>query len=343
MALTVTIRSPYAAETLLPDLTFASDCIVFGRAEGCDVWLPDSSLAPRHARVFCQEGSYWLVAEASHVGVVVASHRLAEQTPYALRENETEIHLGPFALVLRVSNMAAVVSQVQNTRELAIALVQQAIAALGNQPEPSVMVRAGCDQGKRLALNPPHIDLMIGRGDDVHLLLDEPDASRRHAYVNRRGDDVWVCDLGSKNGTWLNGERLPPHHETRWPVGAEVRILSDVLVHEDPVANVLLELDQKAAEITAHLAVSEASRAESSVVAPTAPHDANPAAAPARSSGAEVSPIAKIPGSPPRGRPHLLPWFRATLGLGDWAMIGLAIGVVVLGALGLWILFSGQP
>lgn len=35
--------------------------------------------------------------------------------------------------------------------------------------------------------------------------------SRRHAMLRRFGPDVAIVDLGSTNGTWLNGIRIQPH------------------------------------------------------------------------------------------------------------------------------------
>jgi hypothetical protein len=51
--------------------------------------------------------------------------------------------------------------------------------------------------------------LTIGRGqqNDIALPADEF-ASARHARVEPRQDGVWVQDLGSTNGTYLNGARL---------------------------------------------------------------------------------------------------------------------------------------
>ena len=51
--------------------------------------------------------------------------------------------------------------------------------------------------------------LMIGRGrqNDIALVHDDY-ASARHARVEPRQDGVWVQDLGSTNGTYLNGARL---------------------------------------------------------------------------------------------------------------------------------------
>ena len=51
--------------------------------------------------------------------------------------------------------------------------------------------------------------LTIGRGqqNDIALPADEF-ASARHARLEPRQDGVWVQDLGSTNGTYLNGARL---------------------------------------------------------------------------------------------------------------------------------------
>ena len=45
----------------------------------------------------------------------------------------------------------------------------------------------------------------IGRLPECRVALDDPGASRRHAEVRRRDGAVWVVDLGSTNGTRVNG------------------------------------------------------------------------------------------------------------------------------------------
>src|SRR5436190_14996717 len=48
---------------------------------------------------------------------------------------------------------------------------------------------------------------VIGREPDVDLVLDDPQLSRRHAAIELRPKGFLV-DLGSRNGTFLNGERV---------------------------------------------------------------------------------------------------------------------------------------
>jgi hypothetical protein len=60
-----------------------------------------------------------------------------------------------------------------------------------------------------LALPPVPGKYVIGRADDVDLCLDDISVSRRHALVAYLDGGWVVTDLGSRNGTWLNGWRLP--------------------------------------------------------------------------------------------------------------------------------------
>jgi hypothetical protein len=49
---------------------------------------------------------------------------------------------------------------------------------------------------------------VIGRSSDADVRLDDANASRRHAEVRRIGDGYSVVDLGSTNGTEVNGQRI---------------------------------------------------------------------------------------------------------------------------------------
>jgi len=53
--------------------------------------------------------------------------------------------------------------------------------------------------------------ITIGRLDSSDVALADPGASRRHAELRREGDDWVVLDLGSTNGTIVNGKRVNRH------------------------------------------------------------------------------------------------------------------------------------
>ena len=48
----------------------------------------------------------------------------------------------------------------------------------------------------------------IGRHPDSHIFLDDVTVSRRHVEVEREGARLRINDLGSLNGTYVNGERV---------------------------------------------------------------------------------------------------------------------------------------
>ncbi len=62
--------------------------------------------------------------------------------------------------------------------------------------------------------------LMIGRSGENDLALEGDEfASARHVRIDPRRDGVWVVDLDSTNGTFVNGNRIDgPHRLTRGDV-----------------------------------------------------------------------------------------------------------------------------
>ncbi len=77
--------------------------------------------------------------------------------------------------------------------------------------------------GVRHPLVPP--GLVIGRGTEADLRLNDPGVSRRHAVINVSGDPahpvITIEDLGSTNGVHVNGSRIS---KTRVGEGARIEI-----------------------------------------------------------------------------------------------------------------------
>lgn len=83
---------------------------------------------------------------------------------------------------------------------------------------PSLLLLDGEACGSRVDLDQPAI---LGRDGAVcRVRLQDSSVSRRHCRVERRGEQVYVTDLGSSNGTYVDGRRVEPGTPERLPVGA---------------------------------------------------------------------------------------------------------------------------
>lgn len=98
-----------------------------------------------------------------------------------------------------------------------------------------LMVRAGPSAGMRFEIKRPR--LVIGHrstqsnvGVNIPLLqLDDPRVSRYHLVIQTRPDGVYAYDMGSTNGTWINGRQLGGK-PARLEDGAEIQVGPDTLL-----------------------------------------------------------------------------------------------------------------
>lgn len=90
----------------------------------------------------------------------------------------------------------------------------------------TLLVLQGPDKGRRFEL--PDQPTLIGRESRALPLTDQT-TSRRHAELRPNDDGEWILrDLGSSNGTWVNGARIDRPHTLK--IGDQVRVGRSLLV-----------------------------------------------------------------------------------------------------------------
>ena len=72
--------------------------------------------------------------------------------------------------------------------------------------KPVLMAREGQLSGQRWTIETD--EFVIGRGSDCDIMLPERQVSRHHVKILHENDRYILHDLGSKNGTHLNGEKF---------------------------------------------------------------------------------------------------------------------------------------
>jgi pSer/pThr/pTyr-binding forkhead associated (FHA) protein len=72
---------------------------------------------------------------------------------------------------------------------------------------PALVVRSGGGRaGETFTLDGDRTT--VGRSPDCEIFLDDVTVSRKHAVIERKGNELRIEDLGSLNGTFLNRKRI---------------------------------------------------------------------------------------------------------------------------------------
>ena len=79
---------------------------------------------------------------------------------------------------------------------------------------PYFQVEVGAER-QRFEMPEGEAEVVVGRATDCHWIIPSGAVSRRHARLVRHGREVTIEDLGSSNGTFVNGERLSAPRELR--------------------------------------------------------------------------------------------------------------------------------
>jgi hypothetical protein len=211
----------------LPVIDVADDVVVIGSDAPAKIRLPAEAARGAHVRF---DGQTWtLLAEAVLGGVVRAA---GDSGPLG---RGITLELGSYRVRVAAAPAGVAPTPPARTESLARELVRN---LLGDGDAPTLEIERGVGAGTKRVLPPPESALVIGRGDEASWVILDEDLSRTHAEIRRGWDGVTVVDLGSKNGTRVNGAAVGKD-PVRLRDGAGLTLGGLVLRFRDPAEHQL--------------------------------------------------------------------------------------------------------
>ncbi len=174
--------------------------LLLGRAiegEGC--LGDDPKISRRHARITRGLAGCLIVEDlGSANGTFVNGSRLS--APRMVNVGDT-IRIGNTELRVEASDVRSAPPLVS-----APAVDVDLSGGRVHEPQPRTSEGTLLYRSRRLALGPSEVT--VGRASDDTICVADERVSRHHARFEATEDGFWIADLGSRNGTYLNGELL---------------------------------------------------------------------------------------------------------------------------------------
>jgi pSer/pThr/pTyr-binding forkhead associated (FHA) protein len=192
--------------------------LTIGRAEGNGLILSEGGVSRRHARLTVnRRGEVTVEDLGSANGTYLDGEPVRERMPFTA---DAQLVIGDYVLSLvqprekarpaRVLPDATAVDRPKDAprSEAALAPRKAAAVARASPPQGAGPLLRGLTGPWANRRYPIRGTVVVGRVPGLAVELDDDSVSRRHAEVEKAADGVWLRDLGSANGTFVNGEQV---------------------------------------------------------------------------------------------------------------------------------------
>lgn len=178
-------------DVILVSLAMTSGCepVFIGRSRECAMRVPidESSVSGRHAQLFWKRGKLYIEDAGSRNGVF---HN-GEQVLKPVRVNAKDIFV--------LGNCQIFISQVEKDDTKTAKRCHKLEFINGDRAGSTIDIKPKSDKS----------EFSIGLDPSCEIHLPDTLVSRKHAILKVHDDgECWIEDLGSRNGTYVNGEKL---------------------------------------------------------------------------------------------------------------------------------------
>jgi pSer/pThr/pTyr-binding forkhead associated (FHA) protein len=198
--------------------------------ENCDILLLDGTVSRRHAEVVLEDGAVTVIDLGSTNGTQVEGSRLSPNQPTTLAPGMI-VRFGNATLALPGAAAPAEATIVSGTDSFEQTIVAPVDAGESDRStEPSAeehddeLDAAGILRGSEGKIVIRSGTITVGRRPGNDVVLADAYASGQHATITCREAECTLTDLGSTNGTTVNGARLEANLPQLLVDGDEVQI-----------------------------------------------------------------------------------------------------------------------
>lgn len=191
--------------------TSASKSLI-GRSLECDLVLSGDTISRVHA-ILRRASNGYILEDHSRNGTWVNGIRVRER----LLMDGDQIRIGPH--YLQVELVPARSTSLYPPRDTGTSNLPPQAEAV---PSTGQIFVRGLEEGVTMSLT--GVEVVIGRRPGNDILLEGEKISRDHALIRREGKSLRICDLGSANGTTINGRRIKRDEIVELQNGDRIRI-----------------------------------------------------------------------------------------------------------------------
>ena len=224
---------------------------IAGRASDANIQLANERGISRHHLKFCQRNGVWVCESLSKFvllqkgGASLDVIELNEPCVFAVAPYEFHFEPSPAASV-EVSptseNNLPVFYQPRTSgggvsddtspgHPMGRANSEATMAGVGSNLVPYIRISFQNTADNEVLKLEGHL-WVAGRDPNCEIAIDSAHVSRKHFELARTNEGFYLTDLGSSNGTKINGQTIPPHEPTRVESGDEISIKSVEMAFE---------------------------------------------------------------------------------------------------------------
>lgn len=163
--------------------------LMIGRSSNCNIVLPYAVISSQHAQLLFDGSSLYIIDLGSTNGTFLDGQRIVVGQPVLIQAGN--------AVILAKSNGIQIVFNPDDYEPGPLP------SSSDSEPQDT---KVSTSLLEKLNRQP---SIVIGRSKECDIVLEHPTISRKHAVIEKKGTDKYlVRDLGSTNGTFLNGKKV---------------------------------------------------------------------------------------------------------------------------------------